>query len=97
LKLKAARPDLSAPETPKAEKHAESSPATAPSPGTFRDASRPGDPEDAELERRIVAAELAGRTIVADALAMELKARRAARAAGNVVTLGVMRSKKTST
>ena len=42
---------------------------------------------EADLERRIVEAELAGRTTIADVLARRLEAHRAARAAGNVVAI----------
>jgi hypothetical protein len=49
------------------------------------------DPDEAELERRMVDAELAGRPTVADALARRLDAVRAAKSAGNVVTLDARR------
>ena len=47
--------------------------------------SRDAEPSDAELEGRIVAAELEGRRTVADALARQLEERRAARASHGVV------------
>lgn len=46
---------------------------------------------EADLERRMVAAELAGRTTVADALAKRLEALRAAKRAGNVIALPLPR------
>jgi hypothetical protein len=59
---------------------------------TIQDVSRPGDPEDAEIERRMVAAELAGRTTVADALARELEAARKGRMS-NVIALAKARQR----
>ena len=45
------------------------------------------DEVEADLEERMLAAELAGRTTVADALARRLEAHRAGQAAGNVVPM----------
>jgi len=47
----------------------------------------------AELKARMVAAELEGRRTIADALAEQLEARLAARAAGNVIEIRAGRSK----
>jgi hypothetical protein len=44
-------------------------------------------PSDLEIERRLVEAELAGRSTVADALARVLEARRVAHVAGNVISI----------
>jgi hypothetical protein len=52
-----------------------------------KDESR--DPIEADLERRIVEAELAGRSTVADVLARRLEAHRKATAAGNVLAFPV--------
>lgn len=72
-------PPESESETPRAsEAPPEPSPPSAPG-GAERD--------EEELERRMVEAELSGRLTVADALARALEARRAARAAGNVIAL----------
>jgi hypothetical protein len=45
------------------------------------------DAVEADLEARMIAAELAGRQTVADALAKRLDAHRASRADGNVIML----------
>ena len=63
---------------------------------------RNAETTDADIERRMVAAELAGRTTVADALARELEARRQARvgklgetlAPSNVIAIGFASTRK---
>jgi hypothetical protein len=52
------------------------------------------DPFEADLETRIIAAELDGRKTVADLLAKRLDAHRAARAADNVVSLAEERERR---
>lgn len=53
--------------------------------------SRAVDDGEAQLERRIVEAELAGRSAVADVLARQLDALRAGKDTGNVVPLNATR------
>jgi hypothetical protein len=87
--------------SPKTEKQAGSSTSTRPSESkpspdlldsvaTVAPVARSAEPTDAEIERRMVTAELAGRTTVADALARELEARRLSRT-GNVVDIASAR------
>jgi hypothetical protein len=67
------------------EKQAAPAATEAQEPSTVSDVNRPPAPEeDQVIERKIVEAELAGRTTVADALARQLDARRRERA-GSVV------------
>ena len=81
-------PESSTEEPQSPEKDAESSTVASHEPSAFMDSTQPKitelDSADAELERRIVEAELAGRSTVADVLARQLEARRANGGAGLV-------------
>jgi hypothetical protein len=93
LKSCSSRPEKTKADSPFTEKKAPMATAVAPEPSTVSDRSEPSEPEpeDDELERRMVAAEIAGRHTVADALARRLDAKRRERRA-NVVDLGTARS-----
>lgn len=82
------RPETANAVAAQSQKQGEPPLATVDGQGRFRTAKDPLPPELADLEHRMVAAELAGRTTIADGLARQLQARLSAPLPDNVRPIG---------